>query len=128
MIKAHTSNSKENQSQSASATNSEVQSSEESKSEFVDNRPQTIAQRKLQGSANNSPKGNISSQMQNGGESTFQFVDNRPQTIAQRKLQGIANNSPLAKGVVQLQPTTVLQRNPAESFKKSKKWQKKIRC
>ena len=120
MIKAHTSNSKENQSQSASATNSEVQSSEESKSEFVDNRPQTIAQRKLQGSANNSPKGNISSQMQNGGESTFQFVDNRPQTIAQRKLQGIANNSPLAKGVVQLQPTTVLQRNPGEDFKKSK--------
>ena len=125
MIKAHTSNSKENQSQSASATNSEVQSSEESKSEFVDNRPQTIAQRKLQGSANNSPKGNISSQMQNGGESTFQFVDNRPQTIAQRKLQGIANNSPLAKGVVQLQPTTVLQRNPSEDFKKSKKGQKK---
>ena len=46
--------SQENQSQAVSAESSQVQIGSESSFQFVDNRPETIAQRKLQEMGNNS--------------------------------------------------------------------------
>lgn len=55
-MNTHVDKTQENKSQSISALSSEVQNSGESTFQFVDNRPETIAQRKLQEMANNSPK------------------------------------------------------------------------
>ncbi len=68
------------------------QDSNQSSSEFVDNRPEAIAQRKLPATVNNNPK------------------------VQQLKaLQGIANSSPQS---IQMQQLQIVQRNKGESEKK----------
>jgi hypothetical protein len=73
-MNTHTDKTQENKSQSVSAAGSQVQSGGESTFQFVDNRPEAIAQRKLQEMANNSP-----------------------QVSQLRAFQGMANNSPQEK-------------------------------
>lgn len=70
----------EDKSQAVSAETSQLQSGGESTFQFVDNRPEAIAQRKLQEMANNSP-----------------------QAMQLRAFQKMANNSPQAKQAAQLQ-------------------------
>lgn len=75
----HDNNTKENKSQSVSNGESLVESSGESTFQFVDNRPEAVAQRKLQEMANNSPH------------------------VSQlRTLQDMANNSPQTKQPIQM--------------------------
>lgn len=52
----HASKTQENKSQSVANGESQMQNSKESTFQFVDNRPEAIAQRKLQEMVNNSPK------------------------------------------------------------------------
>lgn len=70
----------ENKSQSVTNGKSQMQKGSESTFQFVDNRPQAVAQRKLQGMANHSP-----------------------QVSQLRAFQEMDNNSPQAKETVQLQ-------------------------
>lgn len=79
-MNTHADKTQENHSQSFANSESQMQSSGKSTFQFVDNRPEAIAQRKLQEVANNSPK------------------------ISQLKaFQDIANNSPQVKHAAQLQ-------------------------
>lgn len=54
-MNTHADKTQENKRQSVSAAGSQMQSSGESTFQFVDNRPEAVAQRKLQELANNSP-------------------------------------------------------------------------
>lgn len=54
-MNTHTSKTQEKKSKSASLANSQMKNGGESTFQFVDNRPEAIAQRKLQETANNSP-------------------------------------------------------------------------
>jgi hypothetical protein len=79
-MNTHADKTQENKSQSVSALDSQMQSDGESTFQFVDNRPEAVAQRKLQEMANNSPR------------------------VSQLKaFQDMANNSPQAKQTAQLQ-------------------------
>jgi hypothetical protein len=55
-MNTHADKTQENKSRSVSATGSQMQSGGKSTFQFVDNRPEAIAQRKLQEMANNSPQ------------------------------------------------------------------------
>lgn len=79
-MNTHVDQTKENKSQAVSASSSQMQSGGESTFQFVDNRPEAIAQRKLQEMANNSP-----------------------QVSQLRALQEMANNSPQVNQAAQLQ-------------------------
>lgn len=63
-MNTHTYKSQENKSQSVSAATPQLQSSSESTFQFVDNRPEVVAQRKLQELANNSPQVKQAAQLQ----------------------------------------------------------------
>ena len=77
--------SQENQSQAVSAESSQVQIGSESSFQFVDNRPETIAQRKLQEMGNNSAQ--VSQLM------VFQEMANKiPKVKQAAQLQNIADN------------------------------------
>lgn len=107
-----------NKSQTIANDLSQIQINSSSTFQLVDNRPETIAQRKLQEAINNNShilvkqnQGSVKPTMQMKGKvnindnaslekevtvmgaKAFQFADNRPETVAQRKLQEIANNS-----------------------------------
>jgi hypothetical protein len=79
-MNTHADETQENKSQTVTAEASQIQSGGESTFQFVDNRPEAIAQRKLQEMANNSP-----------------------QVSQLRAFQAMANNSPQAKQTAQLQ-------------------------
>ena len=79
-MNTHADNIQENKSQSAADGLSEKRSSRESTYQYVENRPEAIAQRKLQELANNSP-----------------------QVKQLRAIQEMANNSPQAKQAAQFQ-------------------------
>jgi hypothetical protein len=79
-MNTHADKTQENKSQSVSAADSQMQSGGESMLQFEDNRPEAIAQRKLQEMANNSP-----------------------QALQLKAFQYMANNSPQAKQTAQLQ-------------------------
>ena len=79
-MNTHADKTQENKSQSIANEPSQKQSGGKSTFQFVDNRPEAVAQRKLQEMANNSPR------------------------VAQlRAFQGMANNSPQANQAAQLQ-------------------------
>ena len=78
-MNTHADETQENKSQTVTAEASQIQSGGESTFQFVDNRPEAIAQRKLQEMANNSP-----------------------QVSQLRAFQDMANNSPQAKQTAQL--------------------------
>jgi hypothetical protein len=63
-MNTHADKTQENKSQSVSAAGSQIQSSVESAFQFIDNRPEAIAQRKLQEMANNSPQVKQAAQLQ----------------------------------------------------------------
>ena len=79
-MNTHADKTQENKSQAVSTMDSQMQSGGESTFQFVDNRPEAIAQRKLQEMANNSP-----------------------QVSQLRAFQDMANKSPQAKQATQLQ-------------------------
>lgn len=79
-MNTHADKTQENKSQSVANEVSQMQSVGESTFQFVDNRPEAIAQRKLQEMANNSPR-----------------------VLQLRSFQEMANNSPQAKQATQLQ-------------------------
>jgi hypothetical protein len=79
-MKTHADNTQENKSQSVSNVKSKLQSGGKSTFQFVDNRPEAVAQRKLQKMANNSPK-----------------------ILKLKAFQEMANNSPQVKQMAQLQ-------------------------
>jgi hypothetical protein len=79
-MNTHADKTQENKSQSVSNETSQKQGGGESTFQFVDNRPEAVAQRKLQEMANNSP-----------------------QVKQLMAFQDMANNSPQAKKTVQLQ-------------------------
>jgi hypothetical protein len=79
-MNTHADKTQENKSQTVSTADSQMQSGGESTFQFVDNRPEAIAQRKLQEMANNSP-----------------------QVSQLRVFQDMANKSPQAKRATQLQ-------------------------
>lgn len=75
-----------------SVANAVTQKKVESKApQFVDNRPETVAQRMILGEAANS------------NNSTPHFTDNRPEAIIQRKLHVAMNHSPQSQRLAQLQ-------------------------
>tara|TARA_B110001469_G_C9487684_1_gene244190 strand:+ start:253 stop:489 length:237 start_codon:yes stop_codon:yes gene_type:complete len=78
-MNTHADETQENKSQTVTAEASQIQSGGESTFQFVDNRPEAVAQRKLQEMANNSP-----------------------QVSQLRAFQVMVNNSPQAKQVTQL--------------------------
>jgi hypothetical protein len=79
-MNTHADKTEKNKSQTVTAETSQLQSGGKSTFQFVDNRPEAIAQRKLQEMANNSPQ------------------------VSQLKaFQDMANNSPQAKQMTQLQ-------------------------
>jgi hypothetical protein len=81
----HADKTEENKSQSVSAPDSQIQSGEKSTFQFVDNRPEAVAQRKLQEMANNSRQ--VSQLM------AFQeMANNSPQVKQAAQLQVMANN------------------------------------
>ncbi|MBK6265244.1 GNAT family N-acetyltransferase [Marivirga sp. S37H4] len=63
-MNTHADKAQENKSQSVAASSSQIQSSSESTFQFVDNRPEAVAQRKLQEMANNSPQAKQAAQLQ----------------------------------------------------------------
>jgi hypothetical protein len=79
-MNTHADETQENKSQTVTAEASQIQSGGESTFQFVDNRPEAVAQRKLQEMANNSP-----------------------QVSQLRAFQDMANNSPQVKQTAQLQ-------------------------
>jgi hypothetical protein len=79
-MNTHVDKTQGNKSQAVSAADSQMQSGGESAFQFVDNRPEAVAQRKLQEMANNSP-----------------------QVSQLRAFQEMANNSPQAKQAAQIQ-------------------------
>jgi hypothetical protein len=79
-MNTHADKTQENKSQSVSAVDSQMQSVSESTFQFVDNRPEAVAQRNLQEIANNSPR-----------------------VMQLKALQDMANISPQAKQAAQLQ-------------------------
>ena len=84
-MNTHADQTQENKSQAVSAVDSQMQSGGESTFQFVDNRPEAVAQRKLQEMANNSPR---VSQLK-----AFQgMVNNNPQTKETAQLQELADN------------------------------------
>ena len=84
-MNTHADKTQENESQSVSSDNSQIQIDGESTFQFEDKRPEAIAQRKLQEMANNSPK---VSQLR-----TFQeMANNSPQVKQTAQLQSMADN------------------------------------
>ncbi len=84
-MNTHADKTQENKSQSVSIDHSQIQSDGETTFQFVDNRPEAIAQRKLQEMANNSPQ---VSQLR-----AFQdMANNGPQAKQSAQLQAIANS------------------------------------
>ena len=63
-MNTHADKTQENKSQAVSTMDSQMQSGGESTFQFVDNRPEAIAQRKLQEMANNSPQARQTAQLQ----------------------------------------------------------------
>ncbi|GAA3591912.1 DUF4157 domain-containing protein [Flavivirga amylovorans] len=63
-MNTHADKTKENKSQSVPAANRKVKPHSETTSRFIDNRPEAIAQRKLQEVANNSPQAKQAAQLQ----------------------------------------------------------------
>jgi hypothetical protein len=86
-MNTHADKTQENKSQSVSAANSQKKSSGESTFQFVDNRPESIAQRKLQEMANNSP------QIKKAGQ--LQAKENNHSTQHQQPIQKKENNTGL---------------------------------
>jgi hypothetical protein len=81
----HADKTQEDKSQSISSNHSQIQSGGESTFQFVDKRPEAVAQRKLQEMANNSPQ---VSQLR-----AFQeMANNSPQAKQSAQLQAMANN------------------------------------
>ena len=79
--------SQENNSQSVANQVSQKKSGSETAFQFVDNRPEAIAQRKLQEMANNSPQVKQLQAIQT-------IADNSPQAKKAAQLQAMANNYP----------------------------------
>lgn len=79
-MNTHADQTQENKSQAVSAVDSQIQSGGESTFQFVDNRPEAVAQRKLQEMAYNSPR-----------------------AMKLKAFQDVAKNSPQAKQTAQLQ-------------------------
>lgn len=89
----------EHKSQSASTADYQVQNSSESNFQFVDNRPEAVAQRKLKEFVNNSPQAEQLRSLQrlayddsviqkkSNGKQGLGLVDNRPEAISQGKIQ-----------------------------------------
>ena len=63
-MNTHADKTQENKSQSVANAANQQQSDGESTFQFVDNRPEAVAQRKLQEMANNSPKAKQTAQLQ----------------------------------------------------------------
>lgn len=121
-MNTHADKTQENKSQSVSNGKSHMQSGGESTFQFVDNRPEAIAQRKLQEMANNSPQisqlrafqgmTNKSPQAKQAAQlqamSDNNFIDNRPQAIQQMQLKAITQNTAeLGASPVQLKPNDI---------------------
>jgi hypothetical protein len=84
-MNTHADKKQENKNQVVSAETSQLQSGGKSTFQFINNRPEAVAQRKLQEMANNSPQ---ISQLR-----AFQeMADNSPQAKQAAKLQSIADN------------------------------------
>ena len=86
-MNSHSDKSQENNSQSVANQVSQKKSGSETAFQFVDNRPEAIAQRKLQEMANNSPQVKQLQAIQT-------MADNSPQAKKAAQLQDIANNYP----------------------------------
>ena len=85
-MNTHDNNTKENKRQSVSNGESQVQSSGESTFQFVDNRPEAVAQRKRNAMVN---KSSVATQL----KSKQNTVDNSPQVHATAQLQATADNA-----------------------------------
>jgi hypothetical protein len=83
-MNTHAAKTQENKSQSVSAVDSQMQSGGESTFQFVDNRPEAIAQRKMQEMVNNSSQVSQLRAFQN-------MANNSPQAIQSTQLQAMAN-------------------------------------
>ena len=84
-MNTHADKTQENKSQAVSTSISQMQNSRESTFQFVDNRPEAVAQRKLQEMANNNPQ--VSQLM------AFQdMANNSPQAKQSAQLQAMADN------------------------------------
>jgi hypothetical protein len=84
-MNTHADKTQENKSQSLANEASQKQSGGESTFQFVDYRPEAIAQRKLQELANNSPQAKQAAQLQ-------ATANNSPQAIQAVQLQSMADN------------------------------------
>jgi hypothetical protein len=99
-MNTHADKTQENKSQAASVVDSQMQSGGESALQFVDNRPEAMAQMKLQEMANNSPQ--VSQLM------AFQdMANNSPQAEKAAQLQTMADNH----SAQQQQPTQKKENN-----------------
>ncbi|MBL4663083.1 MAG: DUF4157 domain-containing protein [Flavobacteriaceae bacterium] len=86
-MNTHADKTQENKSQSVSVADSQVQSGGELNFQFVDNRPEAIAQRKLQEMANNRPQAQQATQLQSIADNHF--------TEQKKPLQKKENNTGL---------------------------------
>jgi hypothetical protein len=85
-MNTHADKTQKNKSQAVSALDSQMQSGDASTFQFVDNRPEAIAQRKLQEIANNSPRAIQMRAFQN-------MANSSPQVNQAAQLQSMADNS-----------------------------------
>ena len=115
-MNTHADKTQENKSRSVANAVSQKQISGDPTFQFVDNRPEAIAQRKLQEMANNSPRALKLKAFQ-------EMADNSPQAKQAAQLQAMANSSSiltnmdLKKDVVQLATDPISYTNePPESF------------
>jgi hypothetical protein len=95
-MNTHADQTQENKSQSVANEISQKQSGGESTFQFVDNRPEAVAQRKLQAMANNSPRAMQFKAIQ-------EMANNSPQGNQAAQLQAMA--TPNGIGVIQRYPT-----------------------
>nr|WP_222845878.1 DUF4157 domain-containing protein [Flavilitoribacter nigricans] len=84
-MNTHADKTQENKNQAVSAAVSQMQSGNDSTFQFEDNRPEAVAQRKLQEMANNSPRAMQLQAVQN-------MAINSPQAQQAKQLQSIADN------------------------------------
>jgi hypothetical protein len=109
-MNTHADKTQENKSQSVAANSSQMQGGGESTFQFVDNRPEAVAQRKLQEMANNSPQ--VSQLM------AFQdMANNSPQAKQAAQLQAMADNNSI---LTQNQPVVQCVVDPTQLKGRSK--------
>ncbi len=95
-MNTHADKTQENKSQSVSAASSQMQRGSEFTFQFVDNRPEAVAQRKLPEMANNSPR---VSELR----AFHDMANNSPQAKQTAQLQSIADNSISQQQILPLQ-------------------------